>query len=135
MKNLLPEEYNGTLEYGNFGLIQSLVYQTAYRQGIGDLIVANRPGFLWSEKLNPDGEVFEPALSAGYKQGILAEHQPGMWTPLIIMGPGVRKNYEFSKPVRHVDQYPTIMSLLDKPVPDFVQGEVLSEILEGKAKE
>lgn len=38
LKNLLPEEYNGTLEYGNFGLIQSLVYQTAYRQGIGDLI-------------------------------------------------------------------------------------------------
>ena len=37
-KNLLPDEYNGTLEYGNFGLIQSLVYQTAYRQGIGDLI-------------------------------------------------------------------------------------------------
>lgn len=37
-KGLLPEEYNGTLEYGNFGLIQSLVYQTAYRQGIGDLI-------------------------------------------------------------------------------------------------
>lgn len=37
-KGLLPDEYNGTLEYGNFGLIQSLVYQTAYRQGIGDLI-------------------------------------------------------------------------------------------------
>ncbi len=37
-KGLLPDEYNGILEYGNFGLIQSLVYQTAYRQGIGDLI-------------------------------------------------------------------------------------------------
>ncbi|MFV2015444.1 MAG: aldehyde ferredoxin oxidoreductase family protein, partial [Candidatus Heimdallarchaeota archaeon] len=37
-KGLLPEEYNSTLEYGNLGLIQSLVYQTAYRQGVGDLI-------------------------------------------------------------------------------------------------
>jgi aldehyde:ferredoxin oxidoreductase len=37
-KGLLPDEFNGTLEYGNFGLIQSLVYQTAYRQGVGDLI-------------------------------------------------------------------------------------------------
>ncbi|MDH5403013.1 MAG: aldehyde ferredoxin oxidoreductase family protein [Candidatus Heimdallarchaeota archaeon] len=37
-KNLLDGMYNGKLEFGNFGLIQSLLIQTSYRQGIGSLI-------------------------------------------------------------------------------------------------
>lgn len=37
-RGLLPEEYNGKLIFGDFGLIQSLLYQISYRTGIGDLM-------------------------------------------------------------------------------------------------
>ncbi|MHA2249238.1 MAG: aldehyde ferredoxin oxidoreductase C-terminal domain-containing protein, partial [Candidatus Kariarchaeaceae archaeon] len=37
-QQMLPERYNNTLEFGNFGLIRALLIQIAYRQGIGDLM-------------------------------------------------------------------------------------------------
>ena len=37
-RGMLPEEYSEKLEFGNFALMQNLLLQTAYRQGIGDLI-------------------------------------------------------------------------------------------------
>ena len=37
-KEMLPEEYNGTLEFGNFGLMRSLLMQIAYRHGVGNLM-------------------------------------------------------------------------------------------------
>lgn len=98
--------------------------------GVGDLIISNKPGYLWTEKLNVKGVVFEESLTSGYKQGVMPDNQKGMWTPLIIMGPGIRKKHEFSQPVHHVDQYPTIMSLLKKAIPDFVQGRVISEMFD-----
>ena len=100
------------------------------QEGVGDLIISNKPGYLWSEKLNVDANVFEDSLSSGYKQGIMPDDQQGMWTPLIIMGPGILKNHELSEPVRHVDQYPTLLTLLKKNIPDFVQGNIISEMFD-----
>ncbi|MHA2168711.1 MAG: aldehyde ferredoxin oxidoreductase family protein [Candidatus Kariarchaeaceae archaeon] len=37
-KKMLPEEFTNTLEFGNFGLVRSLLIQIAYRQGVGNLI-------------------------------------------------------------------------------------------------
>lgn len=37
-RGMLPEKYSEKLEFGNFALMQNLLLQTAYRQGIGDLI-------------------------------------------------------------------------------------------------
>ncbi len=37
-KGMLPKAFANSLEFGNFGLIQSLLIQITYRQGIGDLM-------------------------------------------------------------------------------------------------
>ena len=100
---------------------------------VGDLIVANRPGYGWSEQLTADREVFAVPLKTGYKQAIPAEDVPGMWAPFMILGPGVRKGYDLGeRPIDMVDQYPTILHLLGVEAPAFVQGRVLEEILAGR---
>ncbi|GMR06224.1 MAG: hypothetical protein BMS9Abin25_0809 [Gammaproteobacteria bacterium] len=103
--------------------------------GVGDLIVSNNPGYLWSEKLSIDGKVFEASLQSGYKQGVIPDNLKGMWTPFIVMGPGIRKNHKLKKPLSHIDQYPTVLSLLKKSIPDFVQGRVISEMFETPGEE
>ncbi len=97
---------------------------------VGDLVVANRAGYGWIEDVTSDLKVFVGSLKAGYKQGILTDQEKGLWTPFIIVGPGVKKNYEMKRPISHIEQYPTVMKLLNvKPtyVPD---GKPISEILE-----
>jgi predicted AlkP superfamily phosphohydrolase/phosphomutase len=98
------------------------------RDRVGDLIIANRPNYGWIEEISPDLEIFKIPLKSGYKQAILAEHEEAMWTPFVIMGPGIRKNYPLPEPVRHIDQYPTIMKLLNKKIPSFVEGKPLDQI-------
>ncbi|MAF35327.1 hypothetical protein CMO91_05790 [Candidatus Woesearchaeota archaeon] len=94
---------------------------------VGDLVVVNEAGFGWNEEMSEDRKIFTTPLKTGYKQAIIAHHEPGMWTPFIIMGPGVR-NTKLEKPINHVDQYTTIMALLNKSV--ATDGRVLHEILE-----
>lgn len=97
---------------------------------VGDLVVANRPGYGWSEDMTTDLEIFTTPLETGYKQAIFAENVTGMRTPFIIMGPGVKKGYKLQNPVQTVDQYPTIMYALGEEIPTFVQGKVLTEIFQ-----
>ena len=99
---------------------------------VGDLIVANEAGFGWNEEMSADLTIFTSALKTGYKQAILAQQTKGMWTPFIIMGPGVKKNYELRRPVSMADQYPTIMHLMGMKIPDFVEGQQLCEIYDKK---
>jgi hypothetical protein len=97
---------------------------------VGDLIIANRPGYGWSERMTAGREVFAPSLKSGYKQAIIAGEVPGMWAPFVIAGPGVKKgHYLGERPIDMVDQYPTILHLLGIETPDFVQGRVLKEVL------
>ncbi len=96
---------------------------------VGDLVVANKAGYLWVEDVSSDLAVFQDSTIAGYKQGILPETQEGMLTPFIIMGPGVRRNHRIEETIRHIDQYPTIMTLLGAQIPPFVEGKPLAEIL------
>lgn len=92
----------------------------------GDLIVANAPGFGWNEEMSADGKIFSSPLITGYKQAIKAKDVPGMWTPFIISGPGIKPHhYLGDTPFPLIDQYPTIMKALKIPVPDFVQGKPL----------
>lgn len=97
---------------------------------VGDLIVANEPGFGWNEELTKDLAVFSTPLVAGYKQAIIAEDCHSMLTPFVVMGPGVKKNYELRKIIKMVDQYPTLMHLLQAKTPDFVEGRIIYEICE-----
>jgi predicted AlkP superfamily phosphohydrolase/phosphomutase len=96
---------------------------------VGDLVIANEAGYGWSEEMTQDLEVFSIPLKTGYKQAIHPKDTKCMWTPFIIMGPGVKKNYYIKEPKSMVDQYPTIMKLMGIPIPDFVEGKPLEEIL------
>lgn len=97
----------------------------------GDLIIANHPGYGWNEKLTDDGAVFSKPLKTGYKQSIITENNPAMWTPFIVTGPGVKKgNFLGDTPLNMVDQYPTIMKLLNKKTSKLVQGQPIDGIFE-----
>lgn len=94
---------------------------------IGDLVIANAPGYGWNEEMTTDLKVFSEPLISGYKQAIKAEDVPGMWTPFIMAGPGVKQNnFIGDAPFSLIDQYPTIMKALGVPSPNFVQGKPLS---------
>ena len=96
---------------------------------VGDLVIANKAGYGWGEEFTADLNVFTTPLYSGYKQAVDPKHK-GMWTPFVIMGPGVKKNTELKEPIRIIDQYPTIMKLLGVESPSFVEGKVITEILE-----
>lgn len=96
---------------------------------IGDLVLEVTPGYQLWEEVDESGKLFEEPLGAGYKQAIDPETTRGMWTPFIIAGPGVKRNFTLSKPITHVDQMPTILHLLGTDVPSYAEGRVLSELL------
>lgn len=92
----------------------------------GDLIISNAPGYGWNEEMSADLGYFSDPLVSGYKQAIQSQEVPGMWTPFIIAGPGVKKNnYLGDKPFPLVNQYPTIMKALKEKIPSFVEGKSL----------
>jgi len=95
---------------------------------VGDLVIANQEGYGWNEEMSEDLEIFSTPLETGYKQAIIPDNEKSMWTPFIIMGPGVKKGYEIKEPFKQINQYPTIMKLLNMPIPDFVDGKVIEEI-------
>lgn len=92
----------------------------------GDLVVANAPGYGFNEEMTADLKTFSAPPVSGYKQAIMAQEVPGMWTPFIIAGPGVKKNnFLGNTPFPLVNQYPTIMKALQQKIPSFVQGKSL----------
>jgi predicted AlkP superfamily phosphohydrolase/phosphomutase len=97
---------------------------------IGDIVVANRAGFGWSEDITEDLQIFATPLETGYKQAILADKVKGLWTPFIIVGRGIKKNFEISRPISNVDQAPTILRTLGMPIAKHVDGAPVSEIFE-----
>ena len=97
---------------------------------VGDLVIANEAGYGWDEEMSEDLEIFTTPLVTGYKQAILPDDVKSMWTPFIIMGPGVKKGYEIKEPFKQINQYPTIMKLLNIPIPEFVDGKPIEGIFE-----
>jgi len=95
---------------------------------VGDLVIVNKAGYGWNEEMTSDKNIFDLPLKTGYKQAILADETKGMWTPFIIMGPGVKKGYALENPINSEDQYPTIMTLLNKDFATDVDGIVLNQI-------
>jgi predicted AlkP superfamily phosphohydrolase/phosphomutase len=89
----------------------------------GDLIIANRAGFGWSEALTEDLQIFSVPLKTGYKQAVIADRNPGMWTPFLFVGPSIPKDrYWGDQPIEMVDVYPTLLQAMKVPCPDWVQG-------------
>jgi predicted AlkP superfamily phosphohydrolase/phosphomutase len=97
---------------------------------VGDLIVANQSGYGWIEDVTDDGKIFAESLKSGYKQGILPDQEKALWTPFMMVGPGIRSAHKISRPISHLEQYPTIMQAL-KIVPTYTpDAEALSEIFQ-----
>lgn len=96
---------------------------------VGDLIIANEKGYGWNEEMSASHEIFSTPLKTGYKQAIDSERENCMWTPFIIMGPGVKEGHMITSSKSPLDQYPTIMTLLGEEIPDFVEGKAIEEIM------
>lgn len=92
---------------------------------VGDIVIANRPGYGWNEEVSLGDEVFTVPLETGYKQAIHAETATALWAPFAIAGPGIRRNHRLPEPIRMVDQLPTVLTALGAPIPDHVEGRVL----------
>lgn len=96
----------------------------------GDFIVANAAGYGWSEEITEDLEIFSAPLKTGYKQAMLAERVQGLWTPFVLMGPGIKTGHFLgNRPIRMVDEYPTLLRCLGVAIPDWVQGQVVTQAL------
>jgi hypothetical protein len=89
----------------------------------GDLVLANRAGFGWTEEMTPDLQIFTTPRVTGYKQAILPDTARGLWTPFLIVGPGIaRGKFLGNAPIAMIDQYPTLMRALSVKAPAWVQG-------------
>jgi predicted AlkP superfamily phosphohydrolase/phosphomutase len=98
---------------------------------VGDLVLANRTGYRWSEEMTADHEVFSVPRVSGSKQAILSSEVKGLWTPFAIMGPGIRKGHRLDgPPIEMVDQYPTLFHALRLSQPAWVQGRIVTEVFE-----
>lgn len=96
---------------------------------VGDLVLETTPGYQWWEEVTEDTKIFTVPLGSGYKQAVNAKTTNGMWTPFMIMGPGVKKGIQLSEPISHIDQMPTILNLLNVEIPPYVQGRAIEELL------
>lgn len=96
---------------------------------IGDFILELTPGYGFTEGINQNLTVMYSSLTSGNKQAYDPDTN-GMQTPFVIMGPNVKKGYKLSTDISHVDQMPTILSLMGIPIPSYVQGRILTEIME-----
>ena len=97
---------------------------------VGDIVLETTPGYQWWEEVTSDLEIFTVPLGSGYKQTVNPRTTKGMWTPFMIMGPGVKKGMQLSEPISHVDQMPTILNLLGVDIPEYVQGKSLNQIFD-----
>ena len=97
---------------------------------VGDLVISNTAGYGWTEEVSEDLAFFSKPLKSGYKQAILVDETKAMWTPFIVVGPGVRAGTKLPEPIQHIDQLPTILTLLGVPIPENVEGRVLKEIIQ-----
>ncbi len=93
-------------------------------ESAGDLVIANRPFYNWTETLTSDLEPFHVALKSGYKQAVWPKDNQGMWTPFLIAGPGIKKNHRLAAPINHVDQIPTILRALNIEIDRDFPGEM-----------
>jgi predicted AlkP superfamily phosphohydrolase/phosphomutase len=97
---------------------------------VGYLVIANRPGFGWSEEMSENRVVFSSPLVTGYKQAVLAEETNAMWTPFFIVGPGIRKNHQIKEPFSQIAQLPTILKAMNITSEQKMDGKALDEIFE-----
>jgi predicted AlkP superfamily phosphohydrolase/phosphomutase len=95
---------------------------------VGDLVLEATSGYRLWEEMTTDKAFFTTPRATGYKEGVNV-NDPAIQTPFIIAGPGVKKGVQLSKPIRHIDQLPTILNLMKVAVPDYVEGRLVEEVV------
>jgi predicted AlkP superfamily phosphohydrolase/phosphomutase len=83
---------------------------------------------------NPDDPYIELILPNGNVQRIYITIQTGAGTPdrggvFIAKGPKIRENFEIKEKIYSVDIAPTILYLLNIPIPKYMEGRVLMEMI------
>jgi predicted AlkP superfamily phosphohydrolase/phosphomutase len=97
----------------------------------GDLVIANRSGYGWTEEMTEDLKLFSVPLITGYRQALLPDRSKGVWMPFLVVGPGIKRgHYLGDAPCDIVDQHPTLLRALGVKTPPWVQGRVLTEIFQ-----
>jgi hypothetical protein len=99
---------------------------------VPDLLLVMKPGYGLTEEMSAELNVFRDAREGGYKQALLAGKNPALRTPFIVMGPGVKKGYRLKSDISNADQLPTLLKLTGVPIPEHVQGKVITELLISK---
>ena len=65
-----------------------------------------------------------------YTRRNLAKPEPAGTVALNFRVPAeFKRDFKIEGIIRHIDQYPTIMSLLDEDIPEFVEGRAITEIM------
>lgn len=95
---------------------------------VGDLILEANTGYRFWEEMTEDKSIFTTPRATGYKEGV-NPMDPSIQTPFLIAGPGVKKGLALSKPVRHIDQLPTILNLMKVSIPEYVEGHKIEELI------
>ncbi|MDD5302400.1 MAG: alkaline phosphatase family protein [Elusimicrobia bacterium] len=122
-------------ENGVKPLVKAVTWEDAKRvydlpqDRIGDLVLETRVNYFWYEEVDETKQLFSTPLTSGYKQSLDPKINACMWTPFVLWGPGVKKGVELEKPISHVDQLPTFLTLMGIKIPAYVQGRVISEAL------
>lgn len=94
---------------------------------VGDLVLEATTGYRMWEEMTDDLQLFTTPRATGYKEGV-NPHDVSVQTPFLIAGPGVKAGMELSQPVRHIDQLPTILNLMNVDVPEYVEGQTITEL-------
>jgi len=74
-----------------------------------------------------------PTNVTGYHSAYLPNARIGAFeipASLIIAGPSVKKSYKRPTPAYMVDIAPTILRLLQLPVPPYMEGRILRDIIQ-----
>ena len=95
---------------------------------VGDLVLTSELGYAWNEELTADGALFSDPLITGYKQAVDPDSTPGLWTPFIVAGPGIRAGHRIAAPIHAIDQLPTLLRAMGQPIPEGVEGHAVEEV-------
>ncbi len=100
------------------------------QETIGDFVIVSHMGYLPTEDITASKQIFEGTLSSGYKQTLDPRTNKALWTPFVVMGPGIRQNHFIEKPIEHVDQYKFIMDVLGQKSSSASVRDLRQEISE-----
>jgi predicted AlkP superfamily phosphohydrolase/phosphomutase len=95
-----------------------------------DLVVSWKPGYYALSHWSPNGTIFRGHLRWENSEMVhSAEHRPeGI---LLALGPGIRKGAHITG-ASIIDLAPTVLHLMGLPIPSYMDGKVLIELLDAR---